>query len=216
MEKSQENNNLSEQQTKWLKSSQAYFKLDDNETVLTVLQRNTKSYYAPRLFRGSIFVALYVLLRYWILYDEIRSSPVFTGILNWVLILWAVFLGISMLVGRGFSHGHLYVITSKRIVLIRKFLGIMFREIEYKRITDLVLQQSMWGRVLNFGNLMPVTAGIEMNALKMGMYSIEGIPDVFAIRNLVITQIQFIQAQLLEEYKKIEPTTNPSSDKQEN
>ncbi len=207
---------LSEQQTKWLKSSQTYFKLNDNETVLTVLQRNTKSYYAPRLFRGSIFVALYMILRYWILYDEIRSSPVFTGIFDWVLILWGVFFGISLLVGRGFVHGHIYIITSKRIVLIRKFLGIMFREIEYKRITDLVLQQSMWGRVFNFGNLMPVTAGIEMNALKMGMYSIEGIPDVFAIRNLVITQIQYIQAQLLEEYKKIDPLTDISAEKPEN
>ena len=63
---------------------------------------------------------------------------------------------------------------------------------------------------------MPVTAGIEMNALKMGMYSIEGIPDVFAIRNLVITQIQYIQAQLLEEYKKIDPSTDISAEKPEN
>ena len=207
--------NLSPQQAEWLRSSQKYFQLNANETVLTVLQRHTKSYYAPRLFRGAIFIAIYLILRYFILYNEIQSSTIFTTIVNWIMIIWGIYFGIVLLVGQGFVHGHLYIITSKRIILIRKFLGIMFREIEYKRITDLVLQQSMWGRVFNFGNLMPVTAGIEMNALKMGMYSIEGIPDVFEIRNLVITQIQYIQAQLLEEYKKMEPATNTSLEKQE-
>ncbi|TFH31344.1 MAG: PH domain-containing protein [Promethearchaeota archaeon] len=207
--------NLSPQQSEWLRLSQKYFQLNANETVLTVLQRNTKSYYAPRLFRGSTFIAIYMILRYLILYNEIQSSTIFTNIVNWILILWGIYFGIALLVGRGFVHGHLYIITSKRIILIRKFLGIMFREIEYKRITDLVLQQSMWGRVFDFGNLMPVTAGIEMNALKMGMYSIEGIPKVFEIRNLVITQIQYIQAQLLEEYKKIGPATDTSVEKQE-
>ncbi|MHA1519788.1 MAG: PH domain-containing protein [Promethearchaeota archaeon] len=207
---------LSEQQSEWLEESKIYFRLNDDEEVLQVLRRKTKSYYAPRLFRNTIFALIYMVFRCIILYDEIGSSPVFTAIMNWILILWGTFLAISMLVGKGFVHGHKYIITSKRIVLIRKFLGILFREIEYKRITDLVLQQSMWGRVFNFGNLMPVTAGIEMNALKMGSYSIEGINDVFAIRNLVIERIQKIQAQLLKDYKKIEQSTEILSEKKEN
>lgn len=47
---------------------------------------------------------------------------------------------------------------------------------------------------------MPVTAGIEMGTMRMGMYSIEGIQDVFRIRVVVISQIQRIQEFLLEKF----------------
>lgn len=195
---------LTQEKQKILTKMDVFFDLEDNEEILEVLQRNRGSYYAPRLFRGGILLIVYFALRFGILFEEIQRSSIFTNIMTWFLILWGVYFVISLLLGNIFVKGHVYIITTKRIVLIRKFLGIMFREIEYKRITDLVLHQPFWGRIFNFGNLMPVTAGVEMNAIKMGTYSIEGINDVFQIRNLVINQIQKIQKQILEEYHQIQ------------
>lgn len=207
------NQNLDEEQTARLATAGKYFQLEENEQVLNLIQRNSMSYYLPRIVRGVLFLVIYTILRFLILYEEIIQSPLFTNIVNWLLLLWGIYFLIALLVGKKFVGGHTYIITTKRIILIRKFLGILFREIEYKRITDLVLQQTFFGRFANYGNLMPVTAGIEMNSLKMGMYSIEGIPNVFEMRQLIISQIQKIQMQLLEDFK---PQSTDNSEKADN
>ncbi|WP_457558332.1 PH domain-containing protein [Candidatus Harpocratesius sp.] len=192
--------NLSPKQYDLLEQCKKYYNLDENEQILEVLQRNTASYYIPRFIRGLIFILIFLILRYLILYKWIEKSSIVIDIANWLLLLWSIYYSISLSVGVPFTNGHIYIITTKRIILIRKFLGILYREIEYKRITDLVLHQSIFGRYFNFGNLMPVTAGIEMGTMRMGMYSIEGIQDVFRIRVVVISQIQRIQEFLLEKF----------------
>ena len=199
-----ENDSLPEQkkfsplQQELLLISQKYYELDKQETIINVLQRNYLSYYIPRFVRGAIFLLIYTLLRFLIFSKWNQTSGLFVTIANWILIVWAVYFGISMIVGIYFVKGHIFIITDHRIILIRKFLGILYREIEFKRITDLVLHQPLFGRIFNYGNLMPVTAGVEMGSVRMGIYSIEGISNVFTVRNVVIAQIQRIQSLLLE------------------
>ncbi len=182
-----------------------YIDVQEKEQILTILTRNLKSFYIPRVFRGIIFWV--VLGPLWIILHNVFSSinrvqTISDRIFLIIAILWAVSFLISMSVAKLFVQGHQYVITTTRIILFRKFIGISFREIEYKRITDLVLYQSLWGRFWNFGNLLPVTAGIEMGVGKMGRFSIEGVYDVFHIRTLLLDQIRVIQDQILAEFQQ--------------
>lgn len=185
-------------QQELLAKSEKYFELDEREKIIDVLQRNFYSFYIPRIVRGVIFLAVYSILRFLVFSNWNQTSALFIILSNWILFIWFLIFGVSMIIGSLFVKGHIFIITDRRIILIRKFLGILYREIEYKRITDLVLHQPFFGRIFNYGNLMPVSAGVEMGSVRMGIYSIEGISNVFDIRNIVISQIQRIQAELLE------------------
>ncbi len=174
--------------------------LEDDEHIFKVIQRTNHSYFIPVIFRNIIIWIIIVLsqLAQRFIFPSINSI-----ISDIVLIFFFVWLGIfilSIILGKVFVKGHIYVITNKRIIMQRKFLSILFREIEYKRITDLVLRQSLWGRVFNFGVLLPVTAGIEMGLSKLGMFSIEGIKDVFEVRNMILNQIRLNQDQMRQKY----------------
>ncbi|UYP48406.1 hypothetical protein NEF87_004691 [Candidatus Lokiarchaeum ossiferum] len=174
--------------------------LEEDEQVFKTIQRTNHSYFIPKIAHNSILwiIILVIQIVLGLTFPTIKSVM---GTI--VLIFFYVWLGIfliSMLVGKWFVQGHMYVITNKRIIMQRKFLGILFREIEYKRITDLVLRQSLWGRIFNFGVLLPVTAGVEMGATKFGMFSIEGIMDVFKVRNIVLDQIRINQDQMRQKY----------------
>ena len=182
-----------------------YVDLYDNEKVLKILNRHPNSYFMPRILRSFIFWLFYGPLWLFvqgILVKTYANKIITAWIFGVIAGIWGLIFIISMAVGKLFVKGHKYVITSSRIVLFRKFIGISFREIEYKRITDLVLYKSVFGRIWNFGNLLPVTAGVEMGAGKMGRFSIEGVKDVFAIRTLLLEQIRRIQKQILAEYQQ--------------
>lgn len=174
--------------------------LEDDEQVFKTIQRTNHSYYIPKIARNCILwiIILGIQVVLGIAFPTIKTT-MGTIILVFFFVWLGIFL-ISMAVGKWFVQGHMYVITNKRIIMQRKFLGILFREIEYKRITDLVLRQSLWGRIFNFGVLLPVTAGVEMGASKFGMFSIEGIMDVFKVRNMVLDQIRVNQDQMREKY----------------
>ena len=181
-----------------------YIDLFDNEKIIETLTRNLKSFYIPRLFRAVIFWIIVGTL--WIIVQTSMTPAGFgqniiENLLLGAIIIWGIVFGISMLICKPYVRGHRYVLTTSRIILYREFLGINFREIEYKRITDLVLFQSLWGRIWNFGTLLPVTAGVEMGIGKMGKFSIEGVENVFRIRNLLLTQIRKIQKQMLADFQ---------------
>ncbi len=175
--------------------------LEPEEKIIKTLKRTNTSYFIPRLFRGGVFLIIYFVIRYAILNPFFNLYASYQIIMNWIVIFWAIVFGIAMAIGSGYVRGHFYVITNKRIVMIRSYLTVLFREIEFKRITDLVLSQSFTGRLFHFGNLMPVTAGIEMSAVKMGIFSIEGITEVFETRSLLMKQIREIQKILIQQYK---------------
>lgn len=180
-----------------------YVDLYDKEQIIKVLERNLKSFLIPRFIRATVLWIIWIPA-YFLCKNVFFSGD--TGVLIVNIIfgiiagIWGLNFLIAMIISKPFVSGHRYVITTSRIILFRKFLGITFREIEYKRITDLVLYQSLWGRIWNFGNLLPVTAGIEMGVGKMGRFSLEGVPNVFDVRTLLLSQIRIIQKQILEEF----------------
>ncbi|MHA1339401.1 MAG: PH domain-containing protein [Promethearchaeota archaeon] len=209
-----------------------YFELQPEEKIIIVLKRTQKSYFLPKLIHYAYFwtfILLYYLIAVVTIGSYIKSleneyftdtSIIMINVLFYTFIVsWIIVASIQMIIGYWFVRGHTYVITTDRIIMIRKFLAITYREIDYKRITDIVLHQSLWGRIWNFGVLMPVTAGIEIGMTRMGTFSIEGVKDVFYIRKIIMDQIKIFQDKLRKKYiasSSIADTENndsPESDK---
>lgn len=55
-------------------------------------------------------------------------------------------------------RSHRYYITSWRLILESGHLGVHRRTLLYKNINDLVVEQSVFGRIFNFGTVIPITA----------------------------------------------------------
>ncbi|MCD6348812.1 MAG: PH domain-containing protein [Candidatus Korarchaeota archaeon] len=57
-----------------------------------------------------------------------------------------------------YRRGHHYYITSKRIVMEKRFLTVKVRELPISKINDVVLEIPFLGRIFGFGNVIPLTA----------------------------------------------------------
>jgi hypothetical protein len=55
-------------------------------------------------------------------------------------------------------RSHRYYVTSWRLIMESGHVGVHRRTLLYKNINDLVVEQSLLGRVFNFGSIIPVTA----------------------------------------------------------
>ncbi|MEM2866780.1 MAG: PH domain-containing protein [Candidatus Hadarchaeales archaeon] len=70
-----------------------------------------------------------------------------------------------------YSGAFTYYLTSKRILLYRKFITISSRQIQYDDLSDVVVDQGIVGRLFGFGNVIPITKsglGTEMRGWQMG------------------------------------------------
>ena len=194
--------NLNEQERTKLKPFMEYLDVSKDDKILRVYSRTFKSYIVPKTLR--LFWAIFVfLLIYAILsgifvrFNANEGLNVLNKIIISILILSGVIYLIEFLVGPKFTDGHVYVATETQIIIIRKFIGVMYREIDYKRITDLVLFQKLSGRILNYGTLLPVTAGVEMGIMQSSRLSIEGVMDVFEVRKFIMNKIKEFQERIL-------------------
>jgi len=86
---------------------------------------------------------------------------------NWesILLAYTLVISVLLLIGADVSRvSHIYTLTNKRIILKGGIAKKDEREIGYESITDLGFKQGLFGRMLDFGNLTPVTQsgmGIE-------------------------------------------------------
>jgi len=187
-----------------------YFELQPGEEIIKILKRTLKSYFIPKIIHYcyfGIFILIYYLVLIKWLNSYLSENFIISNVFNPIFIVFYIFIIlfliiaiIQMIIGYWFVRGHTYIITTDRIIMIRKFISISYREIDFKRITDLILYQSLWGRIFNFGILMPVTAGVEMGMAKMGNFSIEGVIDVFKVRHLIMNLIKKFQDKLRQKY----------------
>jgi hypothetical protein len=77
------------------------------------------------------------------------------------IIMGVVVLAIALLIGYFYVKGHLYVITNKRILVLRKFIGITVREVAHQEVTDIVVNQGPIARLLNYGSVTPMSPGVR-------------------------------------------------------
>jgi hypothetical protein len=70
-----------------------------------------------------------------------------------------------------YSRAFTYYLTNRRILLYRKFITISSRNIQYDDLSDVVVQQGILGRLLGFGNVIPITKsglGLGMRGWQAG------------------------------------------------
>ena len=78
-----------------------------------------------------------------------------------VVVVGGGVLAIVLLIGYFYVKGHLYVVTNKRILVLRKFVGITVREVAHREITDMVVNQGPLARLLNYGSVSPMSPGVR-------------------------------------------------------
>ncbi len=57
-----------------------------------------------------------------------------------------------------YRRGHRYYVTSKRIVMEKRFLSVRKRELPINKINDVVVEIPLLGRIFDFGTVIPLTA----------------------------------------------------------
>lgn len=111
-----------------------------NEKVLMVLERYYISY---------VTTATIGLIVIWII--AAGAMNVAPTEYEWIVfpVEVFVFLVLPVLIyGLGYIYvkGHRYIITNERIIMFRKFVGILMRTVTHDKITDLIVNQGPIGR----------------------------------------------------------------------
>ncbi len=110
------------------------------------------------LFAAAI-LALVILLRVWWLPDA-----------GWVWWLLLVFLVPAVRIAWGFLSWRMnvYVLTNRRVIESTGVLSKRVADSSLEKLTDIVLKQSILGRMLNYGDIIVLTAaaGAGINNLK--------------------------------------------------
>ena len=91
------------------------------------------------------------------------SIVTFFNISIWIIIAVIGGLMIVPILGYFYTKSHVYIVTNKRFIIYWKFLFISIRETKIEKVTDMVVNQGLWGRVFNFGDLNPITPGQQMS-----------------------------------------------------
>ncbi len=157
------------------------------EKVLMVLGRSYIS------FVSLATIGLVVL---WVVVAIINYLPqAYAWILPPLNVFCFLFLPL-LLYGLGYVYvkGHRYIITNERIVMFRKFVGILLRTVTHDKITDLIVNQGPIGRLCNYGRVSPITAGMIM---PMGavMFSISGVRSPYQVRDSIAQLVKAMQPE---------------------
>ncbi|MFQ6087160.1 MAG: PH domain-containing protein [Candidatus Bathyarchaeia archaeon] len=95
-------------------------------------------------------------------FDQLQiSSELQTMVIVGAIIVGTVILAIVLLIGYFYVKGHLYVVTNKRILVLRKFIGITVREVAHQEVTDIVVNQGPIARLLDYGSVTPMSPGVR-------------------------------------------------------
>lgn len=149
-----------------------------NERVLMVLKRCYISF--------ATLATLGVVILWIILAVASFYAPLSIRENLYLLNLFAFPILPILLYGLGYFYvkGHLYVITNERTIMFRKFIGILMRTVAHDKITDIMVNQGPFGRLLNYGRIAPITAGAIM---PMGAFfvSLSGVKNPYQARDKI-------------------------------
>lgn len=127
-----------------------------------------------KVFGALIFSAFYLVSGFVIALGFIHKVPFFANIALVIIGLCLFFhfnfesvfffpafsvicAAISFLIVTLYAGSHTFYITNERIILKKRFIQRDSREIFYEKISDVSLHQGIFGRIFNFGNVVPVT-----------------------------------------------------------
>jgi len=98
--------------------------------------------------------------------------------------------------GLGYIYvkGHRYIVTNDRIIMFRKFIGILMRTVTHDKITDLIVNQGPIGRLCNYGRVSPITAGVIM-PMGVAIFSISGVRNPYEVRDSIAKLVKAMQPE---------------------
>ncbi|MHA1143130.1 MAG: PH domain-containing protein [Candidatus Helarchaeota archaeon] len=65
------------------------------------------------------------------------------------------------IIGYFYCRSHVYLITDRRLIIYWKFFFIRIRETKLEKMTDLTVKQGLLGRIFRFGDINPITPGLQ-------------------------------------------------------
>lgn len=132
-----------------------------NERIIMKLQRRYPSIFTSILSFGAtaISIGLSSFFRYVGQYPDYAAIAM--DFLYLITIAIAALFAFMALVGYFYVQGHLYILTNRRIILLRKFIAISVREIAYSEVTDIIVNQGPVARLLNYGSVTPLSPGVR-------------------------------------------------------
>ena len=116
---------------------------------------------------------------------------------QWIMFPFFVFCFLilpPLIYGLGYIYvkGHRYIITNERVIIFRKFIGILLRTVTQDKITDLLVNQGPIGRLCNYGRVIPITAGMIM-PFGAAIFSISGVQNPYEVRDHIAKLVQTMQ-----------------------
>lgn len=132
-----------------------------SERIIMKLRRRYPSIFTSILTFGAtmILIGASSFFRY---VGQYRDYAALIADFLYLIVIAVASLFVSVaLVGRFYVRGHLYILTNKRIILLRKFITVSIRQIAYSEITDIIVNQGPVGRLLNYGSVTPLSPGVR-------------------------------------------------------
>ncbi|MHA1777381.1 MAG: hypothetical protein DRO88_03120 [Promethearchaeia archaeon] len=156
------------------------------EHVFKVFEKKRSS----SLIKG-LFAWLGIPLYFLISFGDIQAIlSISSTVITWIGIILLAGVVIIIILSKYHAQGFEFVITDRRIIMLKKFFGISIRDVIMGKITDVSIFQMAAGRVANFGVINIRTKGFEKIFRFRDLYHIQGVPNVVKekedIRNMVL------------------------------
>ncbi|MEM2995527.1 MAG: PH domain-containing protein [Candidatus Bathyarchaeia archaeon] len=149
-----------------------------NEKILMVLGRSYISYVTVATI-GLILLGIILTITSFSIPPE-HEWVILPLLIFYLLVLPPLIYGL----GYVYVKGHRYIITNERIIMFRKFIGILMRTVTHDKITDLIVNQGPIGRLCNYGRVSPITAGMIM-PMGAAIFSISGVRNPYQVRDSI-------------------------------
>jgi len=139
-----------------------YVSLLQDEKILMTLQRRYPSIFSSILSTAGFALIVYwwSIFRYITQYAGFLMETLFTLFYASIVVIAGIFT-LMAIVGYFYVRGHLYILTDRRIIMLRKFITVSVRELTYNEITDIIVSQGPLARWLNYGSITPLSPGVR-------------------------------------------------------
>jgi len=135
--------------------------LRPDEKVTMILKRRYPSIVSSLFSAFAFFILLIGSNVVRLITTRLPDQIWIISYLSIIVVVGGGILTIVLLIGYFYVKGHLYVVTNKRILVLRKFIGITVREVAHREVTDIVVNQGPLARLLNYGSVSPMSPSVR-------------------------------------------------------
>ena len=168
-------------------------KLESGEQIKTILNRKFESWIMPTVIA---FVFFFIFVPVVMIILNVYTPIIFLAIfpLAYINTIWAfigtlgfllIIMALVVVAGWFYCKSHKYILTNRKIIIYKKFIFLFTRNVTYSRITDMVLNIGIFGRLLNFGEIIPVSGAMEGMMAPSLSYSIKGVFNPVKVFDLI-------------------------------